>query len=200
VPLFTFTPEALNTTIPAVQDTTFKLLKEIPPTLRLYENRDSLPAAYIVDQTQTAHSPEEALAMIGANDFDFMQSAVIEGERPLLAGRAQMQHFIPARVMRKSSVEVVVGTNCDQPGLLVLTDTFYPGWKAYIDGKPAEILRTNGMFRGVFLSSGNHTVRFVFLPLWFYVGVSLAAIGSVILLFGESLSRLRRTSTGRKAS
>jgi hypothetical protein len=200
VPLFTLTPQELNSTLPAIRDTTFSLVKEVSPTLRLYENTAALPSAYIVQQTQTAHSPEQALAMIGAKDFDFSHSAVTECDRPLLVARAEPSPFIRARVARPSAVEVVVGTNSDQPGLLVLTDTFYPGWKADIDGKAAKIVRTNGMFRGVFVPGGNHTVRFIFVPLWFYAGLSLAVLCSVVLLFGELLTRFRQISTGRKAS
>ena len=69
---------------------------------------------------------------------------------------------------------------------MVLTDVFYPGWKAYVDGKPSEILRVDGLVRGVLLEKGSHTVMFRYLPDTFVAGLIVAVIafaGSLILLF-----------------
>lgn len=69
------------------------------------------------------------------------------------------------------------------PGLLVVKDGFYPGWRATIDGKPADVLRVNGMVRGVLVEqSGNHTVELVYHPQGFIVGIWLFV--AIILWFG----------------
>ena len=47
-----------------------------------------------------------------------------------------------------------------QSGYLVLADTWYPGWKAQVDGLDASLLRANLMFRAVHLEAGEHVVRF----------------------------------------
>ena len=65
------------------------------------------------------------------------------------------------------------------PGLLVLTDTFYPGWSAKIDSEKAEIYRVNGIVRGVFISSGTHIIDFKYRPLSFIAGIILSAIALI---------------------
>jgi uncharacterized membrane protein YfhO len=47
-------------------------------------------------------------------------------------------------------------------GLLVLTDNYYPGWKATIDGKNSEILRADYSFRGLVVTPGKHIIEFTF--------------------------------------
>jgi hypothetical protein len=78
---------------------------------------------------------------------------------------------------RDDADKVIVRTECSSEGLLVLRDSWYPSWLAFIDGKRASILRINGCFRGVVVPAGGHAVRFVYHPILVYVagGVSLAA-------------------------
>jgi len=78
---------------------------------------------------------------------------------------------------RDDTDDVLVRTECPLEGLLVLRDSWYPGWIAFIDGKRTPILRINGCFRGVIVPGGEHMVRFVYHPILVYVagGVSLAA-------------------------
>jgi hypothetical protein len=67
------------------------------------------------------------------------------------------------------------------PGLVVVADVYYPGWKLSVDGKEAEILRTNRAMRGVALPAGSHRLAFTYDPLSFRVGMVLSIIGLVVL-------------------
>jgi uncharacterized membrane protein YfhO len=72
-------------------------------------------------------------------------------------------------------------------GVLVLTDVFYPGWRARVDGQPAKVYRVNGVARGVFVPSGTHVVEFSYFPVSFIVGLMVAAVAlavCVALLLG----------------
>jgi hypothetical protein len=70
-----------------------------------------------------------------------------------------------ARIVLSRSDRVEIVANAARGGLLTLHDIYYPGWIAEIDGKPAPILRTDILFRGVELSAGRHQVIFRFAPL-----------------------------------
>ncbi len=97
--------------------------------------------------------------------------------------RVSMVSYQPERV--------VVQAHLGAPGYLVLTDAYYPGWKALVDGRPAKIERADYYFRAVYLEEGEHTIEFVYAPLSFKVGVviSLASLAFVILGLGWGLRR-----------
>ncbi len=77
--------------------------------------------------------------------------------------------------------KVVVKTELEAPGILVLGDTWYPGWTAYDNGKETKIYRANYVLRGVYLGSGEHTVEFVYDPLSFKAGLAVTCLSTLIL-------------------
>lgn len=66
-------------------------------------------------------------------------------------------------------------------GLLFVSDTFYPGWKAYIDENETEILRADFNFRAVYVPKGVHMVEFYYKPESFYNGVKISLLSVLIL-------------------
>jgi uncharacterized membrane protein YfhO len=87
-----------------------------------------------------------------------------------MATEAQILDYEPARV--------VVQANAAQEGLLVLGDQHHPGWRATLDGQPAEIVRANHVMRGIVVPAGTHTVEYRLAPVSLRNGalVSLAAL------------------------
>jgi uncharacterized membrane protein YfhO len=77
-------------------------------------------------------------------------------------------------------------------GLLVLADPWAPAWRVTVDGKPAELLRTDHAFRGVWLPAGDHTVRFTYQDRLTQLGVWLALVTVVGLLAAWLVLRRRR--------
>ncbi len=69
----------------------------------------------------------------------------------------------------------------EQPELVVLADSFYPGWRATIDGTPAPIVATNYLFRGVAAPAGTHRIRFAYVPASVRIGAALSLLGLVVL-------------------
>ncbi len=86
--------------------------------------------------------------------------------------------------------QVSAQVNAEAGGWLVLSDAWYPGWVARIDGAPAQLLPADLVFKAVWVDAGSHTVEFLYRPLSFYLGggVSLAAL----LLLGRLIWKLRR--------
>lgn len=79
-------------------------------------------------------------------------------------------------------MDVRIQANTSSPGFLVLTDTYYPGWNAYVNGKKVDILRTDYAFRSVQLDAGANVVEFKYEPMSFYVGALISAVSLLILL------------------
>ncbi len=71
----------------------------------------------------------------------------------------------------------------EEEAFLYISDTFYPGWKAYIDGRETLIYRANLAFRAVYVPKGNHGVVFIYHPFSFYVGCCLTVIGLLVSFF-----------------
>ena len=60
--------------------------------------------------------------------------------------------------------------------MLVLTDLFYPGWQALVDGRPAQMYRADYAFRGVPVPGGTHVVEFRYRPVSFIAGAMISGL------------------------
>jgi uncharacterized membrane protein YfhO len=91
-----------------------------------------------------------------------------------------------------NSLEIEVDSPA--PGYLFLSDPFYPGWQAQLDGEPAAILRADYAFRAVAVPVGRHRVTMGFRPGSWYVGLGISAttLLALLLVAGASLARRRQ--------
>ncbi len=164
-------------------------LEEFPHTI-VYENPNAMPRAWLVPEVMTAKS-EQILNAIKSSklpnnkDYDPRKIALIEEDFSLKA-----ENFDVASQATIASVEdhkLVLETNSSSPSFLVLSDVFYPGWQAKVDGKIQHIYQTNYVFRGLPLSPGKHNVTFEFKPFSFHIGLGISsaslALFSYILFF-----------------
>ena len=87
----------------------------------------------------------------------------------------------PVRVVAYRQNEVVLETDSSQPRFLVTSETDYPGWRAWIDGTEAPVVRTNVAFRGLSIPSGRHQVVFRFRPVILLWSAALSAIALGLL-------------------
>ena len=76
-----------------------------------------------------------------------------------------------ATIIEDRRNRVVIETQNEDSGMLVLSDNYYPGWSASVDGAPAEIFRANCTMRAVKVPAGRHMVSFVFMPMTFKASV-----------------------------
>ncbi|MBI1974806.1 MAG: YfhO family protein [Parcubacteria group bacterium] len=133
---------------------------------KIYENTRTLPRAYMVFSFRSAEDMEHARRMIYGSDFEPRREVALEGVG-LTAGALPMGSGTgEARIDRYQADKVVVHTNADRDGILVLADAFYPGWRVFVDGKEKSIYPANVLFRGVFVAEGSHIVEFVYRPKW----------------------------------
>lgn len=117
------------------------------------------------------------------NDFDFRNVIILEKPSPISPqfGEATVE------IISYKPSEVIVKTKSDQPKLLFLSDNYYLGWKAKVDGDETEILRADYTFRAVPLTPGEHLVRFYYDPVSFKAGllISLAGLGLLIIYLNK---------------
>jgi Bacterial membrane protein YfhO len=102
------------------------------------------------------------------------------------------------RDFNMSPNRIVFGTQATQDGYVLLNEMDYPGWKATIDGAPAEILRADGIFRALWVPAGSHKIEFRFWPRHLLGGaaISIATLTAVLV----ALTALRPSKWARKRS
>jgi hypothetical protein len=166
--------------------------------VKVYENLDVLPRAFVTPEAMTATDDNAAQALLAAREFDPQAALVLtaDGGSPTTAGSPAVRGRWSA-VITKYAPELI-RLSAGGPGYLLLTDAFYPGWAATVDGEAATILRANILFRAVWLPEGEHQVEFRYAPFsvtlgWWISGVSWW----IVVAFG--LWRWRRPArTGGK--
>jgi hypothetical protein len=147
--------------------------------MKVYDRRDALPRAYLVS-TATVLDDIPALDRLRSPDFDPRDRVVlapVDGAQTLQgAGRPSGT----VTIERSAPEHVRIRVSPDQPSYLVLSDSWYPGWQATVDGRATSILRANVLLRAIPVSAGEHIVEFTYEPTSFRLGVLISA-GSAIL-------------------
>ncbi len=171
--------------------------------VRIYENLGATPRAYTLPVTATAVVDDALLAM---QEFDPRQYAVIEEKdlRFMIEDSSPdnqslnfdlqssiPKEYVPATIDHYGSSEVFLSANVKEPSWLILNDSYFPGWKAFV--RPAstgedqeqqvEVMLVNGNFRGLLLEEGDWTVRFKYSPTSFQLGGLASFMGLIILIF-----------------
>ncbi len=151
--------------------------------LRLYALTKSAPRAFFVSGVETAASHDEALKTYLRPDFPFESKVLLEdstgADRPGESGCGS------AQILNYENRRVVCKVQATAPGYLVLLDSYFPGWRARVDGVEADIVRADFAFRAVAVPAGEHQVEFRYQPRSFFIGLLLtmvAGLGAVIIL------------------
>lgn len=157
-----------------------KLLHEFPEHYsRMYEVTDSVPRTYLASHPVYEPDPISTLRRLSTDMFDPAREVVIDA--PIRLER-ETEFRGTANIELYQNDRVRITARLHEPGILVLTDAFYPGWKVYVDKHPKRILRANYLFRGVELTPGNHTVEFVYDPASFKIGLFISLMTLALVL------------------
>jgi hypothetical protein len=159
------------------------------PDARVYANRRALPRAWVVGSQRVVTGDEATLRAVGDSDFDPRRVAIVDSEVPSLSGGSGGE----ATIVRYEPERVAIDATSRGPGLLVLSDLHYPGWKATVDGREVDVERVDYLLRGVPLDDGEHRVEFTYAPLSWRIGwiLSIAGLLALAALVAVGLRRRR---------
>jgi Bacterial membrane protein YfhO len=143
----------------------------------LYENEMVLPRAFLVRRVRGVPS-EQVLEQIPWLDptTEALVSDPLPAGWPVRASLARRPPLPPVRVAEYAPHRVRLETTVDEPVLLILSDTYAPGWQAWDNGRPVAILRTDHALRGVPLGAGSHTVEFRYRQPEFWLGLAISGL------------------------
>ena len=170
----------------------------------VFQYVDSLPRASIFHAVELVESADAALARLQDEELDIWRRVVVSTENlrdrerralEALAGGAG-ERARAAEITLYGSQRVRIAAQLERPGLLMLTDSNYPGWKAYVDGVPAPILEADYLFRGVLLPAGSHEVEFRYRPASYFYG----GLISLLSLFIAGIYAARESRQTRSAA
>lgn len=164
----------------------------------IFENAHVLPRAWLASEFLTL-TENQILTVVrtgelpDGNVWNPRQSALVEtqlafpGGLPGATGRADVTKHEPNRLD--------IHTASSGPGILVVSENYFPGWRVYVDGQPAQLLRVNYNLRGVLLPQGEHAVSFVYRPWSVLIGVIVSLLTLAVLLL--PVRRRRRVASNR---
>ncbi|HUG40813.1 MAG TPA: YfhO family protein [Longimicrobiales bacterium] len=153
-----------------------------------WENPDPMPRAFVVRHTSPAG--DDGPARLLSPDFDFRRRALVD--RPVALPPAPAD-AAPARVAlrREASGRIAIDVAQEAPGLLVVTESWDPGWRATVDGAAAEVVIADVAFLGVIVPAGRHEVRLRYAPASFRWGILVTLLTAGALIGGALLERAR---------
>jgi hypothetical protein len=158
--------------------------------IKIYENLNALPRAFMLFSAKQAGDGNDALTLLADPGFDPLSTAVVESafwnQQLEELTDAVPEKWKAAQVTNRTANSLEVHTDSTKPCILVVSETYFPGWKAYLDGKPANIFPTDEMLRGVYLPAGSHHVTFVYQPLSFTIGLGISLVTFLIFLIYSS--------------
>jgi hypothetical protein len=160
----------------------------------VFENTNAMPRAFMAYNATYAMDDVSILSGLHNSSNDWYSSIIIQGNgenRSYQAGNniVKIIDYLPEHVR--------IEANSSTPGYLVLTDTYYPGWNAYVDGNKTDIQRANYAFRSVLLDEGDHIVEFKYEPMSLYIGI-LVTVSSAIILIAFWVWRRQHDKIERK--
>src|SRR5262249_11704644 len=149
------------------------------------------PRVFLAPEVLAASSREEALSQLG-NLRDLQRSVVVDNGKIARQDPNPSQQAGSLRDFRLSPNEVSVSYIANMPGVLTLADSFSEGWHAEVNGLQTPVLRVDGAFRGVEITTpGEVTVHFWYRPPRWHLSLALCGLGLIILLV-SSVNAVRR--------
>jgi len=162
------------------------------PDARLYRVEDAMPRAFVVGGQHVVGSDTEAFDAVTNPLFDPRTAAVTERH---VAGVGDSGSGGEASIVEYDPERVRIRARSNGPGMLVLSDTYYPGWKATVDGHDVPVERVDYLLRGVPLAAGEHTVEFRYQPLSWRIGWIISLLALIGLAAALVVGRRRRART-----
>jgi hypothetical protein len=176
----------------------FRHIASLPDT-EVFENTAVRPRFYFVRGVRQVASLAEAHDLIEHGQIDFRDTAVTDrpigmppGDDSSAPGPRGAARVVGVVKYEPSRIELSL--EASRASLLVLSETYYPGWKAWIDERPAAIHPVDIALRGVVVPAGAHQLRMEFRPVILPVSLCISLATAILLAISAFLYRIRARS------
>ncbi len=163
---------------------------------RVFENLRALPRVWLTGHAKTAYEGDQLKLIRGQiadPEFDPRTTALVDHEtaaklEPSLFQTSTTADAGTASILSRTPTNLSIEVQANQSSLLVLSEMFYPGWKARLDGRDVDLWRVDYNLRGVSVPSGRHLVEFRYAPMSINLGAAISlmtALGLLAILVWE---------------
>ena len=159
-------------------DETFSLIYE-DDRYKIFRNNNAYPRAFLVSNYKVVSNPQKIIDTMFSENFDLRKEIVLEKDPKIKLKKTSGN----VDILKYSPNEIDIRANSSTDSLLFISDNFYPGWIARVDGKNTQIFRANYTFRAILLPKGEHMVKFIYEPESFRNGIYLSLAGGFLILF-----------------
>lgn len=172
----------------------YTLAYDAPGPLAVYLNPDPLPRAWLVSSAQIRPDQEAVLAELQLPTFEPLHTVVLARQDANLVPAAPTDHTPPSSmegpvsIVKYSGNEIEVTASAENAGYLVLSEVWYPGWRATVNGAPVPVVRANYALRALPVPEGELDVRIWYAPESWRRGLALFGFG-ILLYAGLVLRR-----------
>lgn len=151
------------------------------PKVKIYENKRFIPRVFLVPKCKFLSSEHQILSTLNDENFNFQEAVIVEEN--IDHGSSSIEGSL-VKIVQYSAQEIKIKASLTGDGFLLLSDTNYPGWEVYVNGKKGKILTANYIMRAVALNKGMHEIKFIYRPLSFKRGwvVSLITLSIIVFL------------------
>ena len=144
----------------------------------VYENQEVFPKAFMVCDYTVETDSQKIISAMFKKGQDLKKRIILEKDPKIGKCLAPGE----AKIATYSSNRIEIDTNSLDTNLLFLSDNYFPGWKAFVDGREVPIYRADFTFRAISVEKGSHKVIFVYSPKTFNIGLKLAGVGVLFLI------------------
>jgi hypothetical protein len=163
--------------------------------VKVFRNSGALPRAWSVHEVQRARSRPEIGDRVSTGQVDPRRTALVTTELPQLESCDGDTVQLLARGTNRIRVQAAMACR----GLVVLSESWFPGWQARVDGREVPIYEVFGALRGVVVDRGNHSLELQYRPLSVYGGAAVTTLG-ILLAATVLVLEARKSSPRRRAA
>ncbi|HVW31951.1 MAG TPA: YfhO family protein, partial [Acidimicrobiia bacterium] len=157
-----------------------------------YDYQPRLPEAFIVGAARRAAQEEIAAGLSGRSPFDPAATALVDGDCRRCPGADQPGAAGTVQSVRRGDGSVDVAVTADRAGILVLSQAWFPGWQATVDGRPAPVMRVDGLVQGIPIDPGAHQIHLAYQAPGLRAGAAITGLTATGLLLYAGAARRRR--------
>jgi hypothetical protein len=149
----------------------------------LYKNLSAFNRAFMIYNYAVANGQQQALDMISTYSGQLNHVAIVfQKDIQSIPLTSSTQGTYTVQFIKYTPGHIKLSCTTSQPGLFFISDTYFPGWHARVDGKKTKIIRADYAFQGLWLTQGTHTIELDYNPASFRYGALLSIVGILSLI------------------